>query len=92
MLRARHLALGLVQSTQWATVGHVVAAVAAQAQASDDSAQISPFLFSRASQHFCAADFLFIFIGSCVIFSPWFSVLVFHVPHFLSYLFRCALL
>ena len=38
MLRAPHHALGLVQSMQWVTVGHVVAAAAVLAQASDDNA------------------------------------------------------
>jgi len=64
MLRALHHALGLVQNTQWATVGHVVAAAAAQAQASDDAARILSLV--------CATDFLFIFIGPPCYIISWF--------------------
>jgi hypothetical protein len=90
MPRALHRALRPVQNTQWVTVGHVVAAVAAQAQATDDD-------FSQIALHctLCATDFLLIIIGClCYISSSFFlSVLVFFLSFiFLYYLFRCALL
>jgi hypothetical protein len=87
MLRAPHHDLGLVQSTRWATVGHVVAAAAAQAQASDDDAarmlSLAPHgtLCNRLSICFYRPSLLYYLLvfPSCPSF-------------FLSYLFRCALL
>jgi hypothetical protein len=90
MPRALHRALRPVQNTQWVTVGHVVAAVAAQAQATDDD-----LLSNRASLHFVcnrlSIDYyrLFVLYFLLVFFFPFLS---FPVLHFLYYLFRCALL
>jgi len=86
MLRARHHALGPVQSTQWATVGHVVAAVGAQARANDNPLQS---LRSCSLTPLCAADFLFIFYRHSVSYFllVFFSILVFPVPHFFLVLF-----
>jgi len=92
MPRAPHHALGLVQNTQWETVGHVVAAVAAQAQATDDH-------FTQIALHCTlrATDFLLIIIGSfvCVIFLSWFFSLpflsFFPVLHFFCFIYSAAL-